>query len=98
MGQVQSCSPALRDALRSGKYAVLLRSGRDGYEVSHHPWDPMDPPEVGPRWSPGLSGHVRSSTRYSEAHYNAPYHSAMSQCIAGTAEQRAKWCTRSPIP
>ena len=33
-----------------------------------------------------------------EVHYNAPYHSAMTQCIAGTAAQRAKWCTRSPIP
>ena len=26
------------------------------YEVSRQPWDPMDPPEVGPRRSPGLSG------------------------------------------
>ena len=25
-------------------------------EASLHPWDPMDPPEVGPRRSPGLSG------------------------------------------
>ena len=27
-------------------------------EVSSQPWDPMDPPEVGPRRSPGLSGPV----------------------------------------
>ena len=38
--------------LRQGTAAQRVRR----YEVSHHPWDPMAPPEVGPRRSPGLSG------------------------------------------
>ena len=55
-GQVQVYSPALRGALRSGAYgSEQVRR----YEVSRQPWDPMDPPEVGPRRSPGLSGRVR---------------------------------------
>ena len=42
---------------------VRLRQGTAEQEVkwdeaSRQPWDPMDPPEVGPRRSPGLSGHV----------------------------------------
>ena len=52
--QVQSYSPALRGALRSGMLRVLLRSRSDQVEVSRQPWDPMDPPEVGPIWYPGL--------------------------------------------
>ena len=37
---------------------VLLRSIRGSEEVSHHPWDPMDPPEVGPIRYPGMPGRV----------------------------------------
>ena len=54
---------------------------------SSQPWDPMDPPEVGPIWYPGLCHPVRSGTRSSEIQYNAPYHTGISLCTAGTAEQ-----------
>ena len=39
--------------------AVYCKQQVRRYEVSRQPWDPMDPPEVGPRRSPGLSGHVK---------------------------------------
>ncbi len=47
---------------------VLRCSRSDQVEVSQQPWDPMAPPEVGPRRSPGLSGRVRpSEVRYRAA-------------------------------
>ena len=36
--------------------------------------------------------------RCGEIQYNAPYHTGISQCTAGTAEQRTKRYTGSPIP
>ena len=38
------------------------RSSTEDYEVSQQPWDPMAPPEVGPRWYPGLSGPEEVTT------------------------------------
>ena len=70
--QVQSYSPALRGALRSGMLRVLLRSRWGGEETryrSYQPWDPMEPPEVGPIWYPGLPGPEG-------ANYSPPTHCA----------------------
>ena len=55
---------------------VLLRSIRGSEEVSHHPWDPMDPPEVGPIRYPGMPGRVRYmdyATQSSRVGARVPY-------------------------
>ena len=74
-GQVQSYSPALRGALPLVALAGTAGQQVRWDEVSLHPWDPMDPPEVGPRRSRGLSGHVGSSEvkyRATRLRYVAP--------------------------
>ena len=66
--------------------------------MTSQPWDPMDPPEVGPRRSPGLWGPEEVWRGQVQSCSHALRGALPVLVLCGTAEQKARWDETSLHP